>query len=142
MKSIILISCCKQKAKERCKAKNMYISPLFKLSWKYAKQFDSDIYILSAKYGLLNPETIIEPYDLTLKKFSKDEQIKWSSDIVEKLKNICSLENDKFIILAGNTYIEYILPFIKNYELPMIGLGLGKRLKWLNKHTDSEYLLL
>ena len=43
------------------KAKDMYISPLFKGAYRYAHKLSADkIFILSAKYGLL--EEMDEPY--------------------------------------------------------------------------------
>ena len=72
MKRVVLIACCSKKQNIRCKAKDMYISPLFKYSYKYASQLKPDyIFILSAKYGLINVDDIIEPYNETLNKKSK-----------------------------------------------------------------------
>ena len=45
----------------------MYQSPLFKYSLKHARKLNPDnIYILSAHYHLLDLETEIETYDVTL----------------------------------------------------------------------------
>ena len=68
-KKIVLISCVSKKKSEACKAKDMYVSPLFKMSWEYAKQFSPDaVFILSDKYHLLDPEKQIAPYDEVLTK--------------------------------------------------------------------------
>lgn len=57
MKQIVLISCVNQKLPHRAKAKDMYIRTLFKLNLQYAEKLNPDgVYILSAKYGLLNLE--------------------------------------------------------------------------------------
>ena len=60
------ISCCKQKKSYACPAKELYTSTLFNLQYTYAEYRADHIYILSAKYGLLLPEQIIEPYELKL----------------------------------------------------------------------------
>lgn len=66
---IALIACCKKKKESQCRACEMYQSTLFKLSYKYAEKTGCDeIYILSAKYGLLDKDKIIAPYDETLNK--------------------------------------------------------------------------
>ena len=120
----------------------MYISPLFIKSLKYAKQLNPDnIYILSAKYGLVRNDEFLEPYNLTLNNFSKDERIEWSDKVIEKLKLVTSIDNDNFIILAGNNYYEYLINKLKHYELPLDGLGIGKRLKWLDEHINKYGLL-
>lgn len=144
MKTIFLIPCCKNKNDKLCMAKDMYKSPMFRMRMRYAEQFDANIYILSAKYGLLAVNQYIEPYNLSLKEFSKDERICWSNKVIEQLKTVSSLEEDKFIILAGNFYMEYILPMIKNYELPLSFCDercLGKKMQWLKEHTKEKYLL-
>ena len=74
MKKVVLISCGSQKATKAVQAKDMYTSTLFKKSYAYAVQLHPDkIYILSAKYGLLDPNKTIAPYDMTLNKMNSAE---------------------------------------------------------------------
>lgn len=42
----------------------MYCGPLYRLALEYAKATCDDYRILSAKHGLLEPDTITEPYEL------------------------------------------------------------------------------
>lgn len=64
---IVFLSCVKLKRNSPCKARNMYISDLFQKSLAYAMQLNPrNIYILSAKYGLLGLDDYIEPYNQTL----------------------------------------------------------------------------
>lgn len=52
-------------------AKDMYVSDLFKKSLEYARRLNpAKIYILSAKYGLLELDDMIEPYEITLNEMS------------------------------------------------------------------------
>lgn len=44
-------------------AKDAYVSPLFKLHRRYAESFAADWRILSAWYGFLHPEHLIEDYE-------------------------------------------------------------------------------
>ena len=68
MRKIVLISCVSKKLPYKAQAKQLYISPLFKKNLAYAQQLKPDaIFILSAKYGLVDLEQVIEPYDLALK---------------------------------------------------------------------------
>ena len=58
MVKTVLISCVSKKLDHSAKARDMYISPLFKLSLKYAQKLNPDkIFILSAKYHLLPIES-------------------------------------------------------------------------------------
>ena len=135
---IILISCVSKKQKQKSKSKDLYISPLFKYNMNYAKSLNPDrIFILSAKYGLVDLDTEIEPYDLTLNKMSSDEIKRWSEDVLKHLREVSDLGEDEFIFLAGERYRKYLLPEIKNYKIPLKGLGIGKQLKF-RKEKQNE----
>ena len=63
---IAIIGCSKSKQNYSCKASEMYTGTIFQKSYDVAKQLTNNIYILSAKYGLLKPNDVIEPYNLAL----------------------------------------------------------------------------
>ena len=138
MARIVLISCASKKQAGKAKAKNLYSSPLFRLSLAYANSLNPDkIFILSAKYGLLELEQEIEPYNLTLNSL-KDNEIKiWAEKVLEQLRKEADLENDEFIFLAGEKYRRYLIPNIKNYKIPMQNLGIGKQLKFLKEQIEN-----
>jgi len=136
---IILISCVSKKLDKKSKAGDIYISPLFRYNLKYALSLNPEkIFILSAKYGLLNLEQEIEPYNQTLNKMSSLEIKDWSSLILKDLKKLSNLEKDEFIFLAGNNYRKYLLPYIKNYKIPLQGLGIGKQLRFLKEKNEQN----
>jgi len=136
MTKIALISCVSKKLSHREKAGNLYVSPLFKFNLQYAHSLSPDkIFILSAKYGLLDLEQEIEPYNETLNSKSKEEIKIWADKIIEQLKEKSNLYEDEFIFLAGERYRKYLIPQIKNFKIPMQGLGIGKQLKFLKENT-------
>ena len=105
MKQIVLISCASKKLKNKAKAEDIYISSLFRKSLQYAKSLQpDDIYILSAKFGLLKLNEIIEVYNQTLNTMPIDEIRKWSERVLQQLCDISNLQKDNFIFLAGNNY--------------------------------------
>ncbi len=68
MKKIVLISCASKKRDVACKARELYQSTLFKLSLAYAETLNADhIFILSALHGVVDLNSIIEPYNITIK---------------------------------------------------------------------------
>lgn len=141
-KKIVLISCVSKKEAEACKAKDMYVSPLFKMSWEYAKQFSPDkVFILSAKHHLLDPEQRIDPYNVTLYKFAAAERKAWAQRVLSDLEAAgLSLEDDEFVLLAGKKYYEYLLgeSGIRNFTLPLRGHGgIGCILKYLKEQTSK-----
>lgn len=136
-KQVFLISCVKKKLTHPAKAREMYISPLFKFYLKYAVQHEPDqIYILSAKYGLLSLEEEISPYEKTLNQMPPDKIKEWASKVLKQINEVCSTEDSEFTILAGEKYRKYLLPNLKNCKIPLEGLGLGKQLQRLKLLTS------
>jgi len=135
MKKVVLLSCTSQKLPRRATARELYISPLFKFSLRYAESLKpNSIFILSAKYGLLDLETWVEPYDLTLNALTSREIRGWADRVLAQLGEQADLQKDLFIFLAGVKYRELLLSHIKRYEIPMQGLSIGRQLQFLKKH--------
>ena len=119
------------------KAKDLYESALFKLSFKYAKKLMADkVFILSAKYGLLDPETVIEPYDMTLNEMPIAEVRAWAERVIVQLKKVADLEEDTFIFLAGKRYRQFLVIEMRSFEVPMERLRIGEQLQFLKERTE------
>jgi hypothetical protein len=139
MAKIILISCVSKKLKHKSKAQDLYVSPLFQKNLRYAKSLSPDnILILSAEYGLIDLDREIEPYDKTLNRMSSHEIKEWADSVLSQLQKVSDLNKDEFVFLAGNNYRKFLLPHIKDYKIPMLGLGIGKQLKWLTEKIKNE----
>lgn len=135
-KKIVLISCVSQKLPHRAKARDLYVSTLFKLNLKYANSLAAnEIYVLSAKYGLLELGREIEPYEQTLNNMRTAEIKKWANNVLQQLKTVASLEDTEFVFLAGDKYRKYLLPYIKNAVVPLEGLRIGEQLQRLKELT-------
>jgi hypothetical protein len=134
MTKIVLISCVSQKRDYRTKAEDMYTSPLFIKSMKYAKSIlrPDKIFILSAKYDLLPLDKEIDPYNVTLVTMKRTDRREWAKMVVSQLQNVCDRGSDTFIFLAGRKYYEDLIPHVPNHSIPMKGLPIGKMLQWLN----------
>ena len=139
---IALISCSKSKQSYECEAYKLYIpSELFRCSYEYAKTFADKIYILSAKYGLLDESEIIKPYDVSLNDMSEQEKIDWSQKIVRQLKCCSDIKNDEYFIFAGKNYYNYIISELKYSRLPLGNRALGERIHFLKEllgHAKKE----
>jgi len=134
--TIACLSCVKTKRSNASPAREMYISALFTKMLAYAESLHPKaIYILSAKYGLLNQYEVIEPYEKTLKQMSADERALWGERVLARLREVADLENDHFVFLAGKPYRENLLPHIRHYSIPMEGLSFGQQLQWLSERT-------
>jgi hypothetical protein len=139
MNTIVLISCVNKKLPHKARARDLYISPLFQMNLNYAQQFlPQEVFVLSAKYGLVRLDEEIEPYDVTLNKMSARKRRNWAARVVSQLQEHCDLENDHFVILAGQKYRQYLLPYLNSYEVPLAGLPIGKQLQFLKEKTARE----
>lgn len=138
MKNIVLISCVKKKLNRKSTAEKIYTSSLFKKNLTYAKSLKpNEIFILSAKHGLLKLTDEIEPYDKTLNKMRVNERKEWSKSVINQLKTLADLKNDQFTFLAGDKYRNYLLSELDHVKIPMEGLSFGKQLQWLKKQNNK-----
>ena len=134
MRTVVLISCVSQKLDKKSKAKDLYVSTLFKKNMAYALTLNpNEIYILSAKYGLLGLDDRIEPYNVTLNTMKVAEKKVWSEKVFSQLLKLESIKDTKFIFLAGNNYRKYLMPHLPHTEVPMEGLPIGKQLQFLTE---------
>lgn len=153
MAKIILISCTSRKRDHKAKAKYLYDkSAPFRRSLAYAMLLNPDkIFILSAKHHLLNLESEIEPYDVTLsyvskenrtkkpnlKVLSKKERKEWAKKVISQLRKVSDLDKDEFIFLAGKRYRDFLLPHIKHYDIPMKHINMFNQPAWLDKQIEK-----
>ena len=140
MKTIVLISCSSEKESTATTAEQLYTSSLFKKSLARAKKLNPDaIYILSGKHHLLPLDKVIEPYNQRVSS-KKDENEAWGAKVIEQLKKVTDLQNDKFIIYAGKDYVTPIKSSLKNVILPFDGVkGNGEMLQRLNQEEEKEW---
>ena len=133
-KRIVLISCVSKKLLSVAKTKDLYISTLFKLNLQYAKKLEPySIFVLSAKYGLLPLNKEIEPYEQTLNNMRSNEVKEWANRVLDQIKEVCSIDETEFTFLSGKKYRKYLLPHMKNVQIPLKGLPVGKQLQRLKE---------
>jgi cytoplasmic iron level regulating protein YaaA (DUF328/UPF0246 family) len=142
MQSIYLVACVSQKQNHPAPAELMYQSDWFLKAREYVKRYADNWYILSAKYGLLAPETVIEPYNKTLAHgMSKAERLNWANSVYADLLQVTKPE-DKLVFLAGQKYRENLIPKLElmrySLEIPMEGLRIGNQLAWLKAQLEKE----
>lgn len=136
MAKIVLISCASKKLSYKSRARDLYVSPLFEYCFRYANLLRPDkVFILSAKYGLLDPSKKVKPYNQTLNKMSVGEVRRWANGVASQLSEVFNINKDEFIFLAGERYRKHLMPHITHYKVPMKGLGIGKQLQFLKRHV-------
>ena len=139
MKTVFLVSCAAEKRASALPAERLYCSDLFQKSRAYAlrNMASEDLwYILSAKYGLLNPAMVVEPYNETLNNMRKSERTRWALQVERDLRALLH-PGDNVVFLAGQKYREFLEPALLalgcDIHVPMHGMRIGEQLSWLGK---------
>ena len=131
---LYLVSCVKTKLPRPAKAKDLYVSDWFRKARAYVEREDTAWRILSAKYGLVDPEEVIRPYEKTLITMRKAERRAWAGEVLAALERRLA-DADAVVFLAGARYREFIEPWLTSrgvrVDVPMRGLSQGRQLAWL-----------
>jgi hypothetical protein len=134
----VFIGCVKNKKSYKTHATDLYDSTFFTKCLQYASSLTSDnIYILSAKYGLVQLNDVIEPYDKTLNNMSKKERLEWAHMVYNQICNTSIDFNDKTVWLCGSKYRTDLLKYFPNSECPLEGMGIGKQLSFMTKKLQN-----
>lgn len=146
---ILLVGCVKGKLEwaSRVAAKDLYVSPLWRCRRIYAERSGLPWFILSAKYGLLDPEAKITWYDLALGNLPAAQRRTWSQRVVDTLlSRYPSMEGRIIEIHAGKDYVDYGLETgLKAagaiVRRPLLGVPIGGHLGWYREQgVVDEYL--
>jgi hypothetical protein len=140
MSSITIVACVSLKENQPNPAKDLYKSPWFKKARAYVEKQDWDWYIVSAKYGLLHTDKVIEPYELTLNNMKATERKQWSEKVFKEILQVFP-EKGTVRFFAGKRYREYLVPLLQEVgytvEIPLMGLGIGQQLAWLSNSASN-----
>ena len=133
------MACVSRKAAIPMAARDLYTSTWFDKASAYARQVADEWYILSAKYGLVSPGTVIAPYEQTLTKMPAAERRAWAGRVLKNLGAVLT-PGDHVVILAGQAYRANLVgPICEmgcTIEIPMHELRIGQQLRWLKERLD------
>ena len=116
------------------------MSDLFTKSRFFVQKKGQPWYILSAEYGLVHPETEIQPYEKTLNNMRVGELRAWAQKVHGQLEPHLVGVRAVFF-LAGQRYRQHLEPSLREQGIDMIvlmeGLTIGKQLHWRKRHLQS-----
>ncbi len=131
---LFLVSCVKTKLSRPAKAKELYVSDWFRKARAYLEREGGAWRILSAEYGLVDPEDVIQPYEKTLITMRAAERRTWAGNVLDALEP-CLADADTVVFLASERYREFLEPSLRSrsigLDVPMRGLSQGRQLAWL-----------
>lgn len=131
-----LIACTKSKLSRPAPARELYsASDLFRKASAYCDAHLDGWFVLSAKYGLVEPDRILAPYDMTLKTMPTPERRLWGTQVAEQLRRLGEVTLEAH---AGAAYVQPLLEAGVALEEPLRGLPIGQRKRWyVDRLRDS-----
>lgn len=137
-----LVACVGEKREHAAPAQDLYQSPWFRKARAYAERYADRWYILSALYGLIAPNEIREPYDVTLNTMKAPERLAWAERVWPQV--LAAAPNpwrNRIVLLAGEKYRQHLQEWLRiagyDVEVPMAGLGIGEQLAWLDQAVSE-----
>jgi hypothetical protein len=103
-KTVCVVSCTAHKREQPMRAENLYCSDLFYKSRRYAQANHDSWLILSAKYGLLHPSEIIQPYDLNLAALARKERLLLADQVSKQFSRLVDADKTSVSSLCGENY--------------------------------------
>jgi hypothetical protein len=142
---IFLIACSRRKCRDVVPARHLYISTLFNLASKYAERESNKWFILSAKWGLVEPDRVLGPYNQMLNELTDVERKKWARNVFDNLRSNLK-RGDTVVFIAGILYREFLIPLLEDMgvtvEVPLYGLTIDKQVKWLHERIKDKQVNL
>jgi len=102
-----LVSCVPRKRDQPVAAKDLYCSDWFRKARAYVEMNGGPWQILSAEHGLVDPDSVIGPYEKILTKMGVAERKAWAARVLEQLRPILAAV-DRVVFLAGARYREFL----------------------------------
>ena len=128
-KRLAIINCKSKKKQYKCVAEEMYsVSFQFRAQIEFIKRYYDDYAILSTKYGIIYPTSIIEPYEMSLAQgarlkisnsLSEKELNEWVNSVNIQLK-LLSEVYDEIDLHISNQYLKPIKEVLDNPKISHI----------------------
>jgi hypothetical protein len=137
-----LVACSSRKLGRAATARELYESPLFKLSLADAERTCTAVYVMSAKHGLVHLDETIEPYDVKLGERGWRDRWQWARTLLDRLETLHPEQPD-IAIYGGRLYVDPIRTEAANpnarwsgaFSEPLEGLQIGERLRFLQQRA-------
>jgi len=150
----VLVGCGSQKTDEpgMPAAKDLYTSSYFDKKQNFAEEFGDEMYVVSAKFGVVHGETALWNYDATVEDVYNDEWL----DVVEKNldEKLDWTQSDEVYVLVGKKYLDAedhtgrSLRGLLNQSLPEVHYpfsqtsGIGKQQQYLDEVIKEDEPLM
>lgn len=143
MRRIGLVGCVKEKSLFSARARDLYVSTLFRGRRDYVQHSCDEWWILSAEHGLVNPDDELLPYDVALKGQPRARLRTWSASVLDAIDEaIRPAPGDAFEVHAGAEYRDFglvsgLLARGSAVEVPTASMRLGPQLRFYAEARGS-----
>lgn len=133
---LILVGGVSGKKDKALPAKDLYDSSLWEKRRTYAEATGSPWMIISSEYGVLHPDTVIEPYNADFTSESAAYRRAWSERVAAEIIDLCRVhELDTVEAHAGsdqllNGLVEHLNAAGLTVSWPLKGRRIGEQLSW------------
>jgi hypothetical protein len=139
---LALIACSATKLDRPAPAGELYQGQLFRKAMTYAKRRCNVIRIISAKHGIVAPDVVLEPYDVTVADMTYAQRKGWSGRLRGQLEREgFKDDNTHILFLCGKLYTEGVQGRYRyahyRSEAPLSGKGIGEQLAWLTQQNSQ-----
>lgn len=141
---LLLLGCVKLKRDTAQAAKDLYCSPLWTARRGYAEASGRPWFIVSAFYGLIEPDEQIAPYDLALAELSAADRRAWAEQVVSSLeRRFGTLTGATVEIHAGGAYRRALEPLLRargaSPQSPTATIsGVGTQIAWYSRQQPAQ----
>jgi hypothetical protein len=111
-----IIGCSKTKLERPAPARELYCSRTFRAAKAWMDKRMPWV-ILSAKYGVVEPGDVLEPYDLCLQSLSQRDRQAWNERCQSDLMRRFNVSETVFTTILGVEYMAPLrdFPYVENY---------------------------
>jgi len=133
---VVIISCGAKKLDRPARARDLYVGPYFKAALAYALTLTppENIFILSAKYGLVGLDDRLKPYDLRM---GQPGSVKIKT-IIRQAERL-GVAGRYVVALGGRSYVSVIRKIWFSVWAPLEGKGgLGDQISLMRSRASGK----
>lgn len=137
---LALVACGDQKRAYPTPAANLYTSTYFRKKREWAESCDF-WRILSAEHGLVQPASVLTPYDTRIGDFDDEEVANWAEAVWSELSKLVE-DVEIVVVLAGSDYFNPLESELTDAGArvvwPFEGKRIGEQIAWMKHNPPPD----
>lgn len=142
---IALVACARAGRDGPAPARDLYDSPLFRARRRYVADACDDWFVLSPRYGVVEPGALVEAEHTRLADLPAAERGAWAeavlADLDERLGTLdgCLVEMHAGAAFCDSGLVQGLLRRGAHVTRPVAGLGQGRQLAWYRDQSAGRH---